>query len=68
MQSLTPDGDLLMQFFSAEWLENGQISLEAEDGTMIQGHPGEILLPLQQINARSPRQGDPSEDSSHSAI
>jgi hypothetical protein len=48
-----------MQFFSVEWLEDGQISLEAEDGTITQGDPVEILSPLQQGNPQAPRQDGP---------
>jgi hypothetical protein len=41
-----------MQFFSVEWLGDGLISIERDDGTTIQGVPNEILSTLVQVRRR----------------
>ena len=43
-----------MKFFSIEWLDEGQVTIEHDDGTTLQGDPAELLPPLlgeSQVNA-----------------
>ena len=41
--------DVPMRFFSVEWLEDGQISVERDDGIIFRGTLAEILPTLNSI-------------------